>query len=319
MEQVCRVDWLEVRSRSKLAEMMSRANELFDPGGLDISVGPRGTLMLGPMAIGWVTSSDFDTRGWNRLCINGAACERIRNWTALDALASTLEAEISRLDLALTTWQGEITNEVVIKAHADGQFRSRGRNPQLARYVSSDPKAGSSCLVGRRGGHKYFRGYDKGLQVARGKPHLTSIAGFPVAGIYRCEVEFRAQGGVKIPWNSVSERDRYLAGAYPFFQHRLDVVGRSMPTERFMAAASIEEALERLRAQYGSTLFTARAYYGDERLVWAKIIGDRHSRPLVRAGVLLPAVGHNAIAVGPPSPPDAMRQPEGNASPCSSK
>jgi hypothetical protein len=46
--------------------------------------------------------------------------------------------------------------------------------------------------------------------------------------------------------------------------------------------------LEIIRAQYGSTLFTALvAHHGDIGAVWEKIIGTKHNQRLLEEGVLL--------------------------------
>lgn len=47
-------------------------------------------------------------------------------------------------------------------------------------------------------------------------------------------------------------------------------------------------ALEQVRTQYGSTLFTALvAHHGDLGKVMSKIMGNKHNRRLVEAGVLM--------------------------------
>jgi hypothetical protein len=49
----------------------------------------------------------------------------------------------------------------------------------------------------------------------------------------------------------------------------------------------LQAALENIRHQYGSTLFTAlAAYQGDVGAVWDKIIGRKHNDALVDLGVL---------------------------------
>ena len=54
------------------------------------------------------------------------------------------------------------------------------------------------------------------------------------------------------------------------------------------AQADLALALENVRIQYGSSLYTAlMAYGGDIFAVWEKIVGDKHNQQLIEAGVLL--------------------------------
>ena len=47
-------------------------------------------------------------------------------------------------------------------------------------------------------------------------------------------------------------------------------------------------ALANCRTQYGDTLYTAlRAYGGDIGAVWDKVVGVKHNKSLIEAGVLL--------------------------------
>jgi hypothetical protein len=51
---------------------------------------------------------------------------------------------------------------------------------------------------------------------------------------------------------------------------------------------TLSAALDQVRRQFGSTLFTAlHAHQGDMTAVWDLIVGDKHNERLVEAGVLL--------------------------------
>ena len=50
----------------------------------------------------------------------------------------------------------------------------------------------------------------------------------------------------------------------------------------------LSQQLENIRRQYGTTLYTAMmAYEGDISAVWDKIVGNRHNKRLLDAGVML--------------------------------
>ena len=57
---------------------------------------------------------------------------------------------------------------------------------------------------------------------------------------------------------------------------------------RLAPRLTLERALEHIREQYGSTLFTAlTVHQGDIGGVWSKIVGRVHNEGLLRAGALL--------------------------------
>jgi phage replication initiation protein len=247
------------------------------------------------MPLGRMDYGGESQRGWVRVDLTGKGCEWVTQWDEIEGVEALPGAELRRLDLALTTWDGEVTHEQVVQAHTAGRFITRGRPPVLCQITSSDPRAGRTCYVGKREhSDKFMRCYEKGFELAakyasRVPGELTSIDGKRVEDIYRCEVEFKASGTV-IPWEVIERRDQYFAGAYPFCADVLPNVEADILMRRPQREPQIDlaAALDNLKIQFGPTLFTAlRAYHGDMTTVWDKIIGDHHSQSLVEAGVLL--------------------------------
>lgn len=230
-------------------------------------------------------------KGWVRVDIPGKGCQ----WMQPDEIGSVEElpdAQIRRLDIALTTWNGEVTHDMVVAAHEAGRFTTR-RPPNLQQILNSD--GGRTCNIGtREKSDKFMRCYEKGFEMVSkmggnlpGK--VTHIEGSRVEDIYRAEVELKAVS-TDIPWDVVERRDQYFAGAYPFCADVLpgiepDILKRRPERE---AQTSLSAALENCRVQFGPTLFTAlHAYHGDMTTVWEKIIGYGHNQALIEAGVLL--------------------------------
>jgi phage replication initiation protein len=252
------------------------------------------TINVGDMPLGRMDYGGDSQRGWVRVDLTGKGCEWVQQWDELDGLERLPGAELRRLDIALTTWDGEITHEQVVEAHTVGRFTIR-RPPALRQITSSDPRAGRTCEIGtREKSDKFMRCYEKGFELAakyaaRMPGMITHIDGKKVEDIYRCEVEFKATGA-DIPWEVVERRDQYFAGAYPFCADVLPNVEADILMRRPQRAPQTElaAALENCRIQFGPTLFTAlAAYQGDMTAVWDKIIGGHHSQVLVEAGVLL--------------------------------
>lgn len=298
------VDWLRFRSQAEPRDILQSLKPMFgnDAQYLHLKHLDRGILgfqqaaqiCLADMPLGRMDYGGDSQKGWVRADISGKGCEWVKDWDAAASIEQLPSSQIRRLDIALTTWKGEVTHESVVRAHTKGRFTTRGRPPTLQQVTSSDPRAGRTCYVGKRElSDKFMRCYEKGFEMVskmRGLPgECTHLDGFKVEDIYRCEVELKASS-TDIPWEVIERRDQYFAGAYPFCADILpdieaDILQRRPEREPQLDLAT---ALENCRIQYGATLFTAlMAYGGDITAVWDKIIGDHHNQPLLESGVLL--------------------------------
>lgn len=296
------VDWLRFRTQAEVREGLEALRGMFGMAGpwLNLEALERGkdgfrqacSLRLADQVIGRVDFGGESQRGWVRWNLPGSACENVADWDALADIEALPAAQLRRADLALTTWKREVTHEQVVEAHAAGRFVCGGRPPALKQILSSDPMAGRTCYVGKREASKFFRGYEKGLEVlgkfgaALGDPPM--LEGFPVQDIYRCEVELKAVD-VDIPWETIERRDQYFAGCYPFLADLLPGVEADILLRRpeRLPQLELKQALANVRTQYGATIFTALcAYQGDLGKVWDQICGQEHNKALLEAGVL---------------------------------
>lgn len=308
------VDWLRFRTQSDVLPGLEALRGLYGDLGPFLELKHLGkgkdgfqqaaAVLLTGMVIGRVDFGGDSQRGWVRWNITGIGCQWVKDWDAIDALEGLKASEAKRLDLALTTWRGEVSHSTVEKAHAAGRFVCGGRPPNMRRILNSDPRAGSTCEVGsRKQSDKFFRGYEKGLEMLTKLPKamadtITHLEGFPVEDIYRSEVEFKAES-TPIPWEVIGRRDEYFAGAYPFCADILpgvdaDILQRRPERE---PQTQLRAALGNLQQMWGSTLFTALvAAEGDIGAVWAQIVGKGHNKALVAAGAL--AVPHPWLTDG---------------------
>lgn len=297
------VDWLRFRAQAEPWDIIKAMRPMFGELGSSIKLTPldRGMLgfqqasniSLGDMLLGRMDYGGDSQKGWVRVDLSGKGCEWVTDWEQVGAVEELATAQIRRLDIALTTWEGQVTHEQVVQAHKLGRFTVR-RPPALQQIISSDPRAGRTCYIGKREqSDKFMRCYEKGFEMAgkakRLPGELTHIDGFNVKDIYRCEVELKAVSS-DIPWAVIERRDEYFAGAYPFCADVLpgvepDILQRRPERE---PQTDLAIALENCRIQFGPTIYTAlMAYNGDMTAVWDKIIGDHHSQALLEAGVLL--------------------------------
>ena len=299
------VDWLRFRVQAEPRDVLEAMRPMFGEQGQWLNFKPLARGMLGfqqaleirlaQVPIGRMDYGGDSQRGWVRVDLNGKGCEWVEDWEQVGALEELPSSQVRRLDLALTTWKGEMGHANVVQAHADGRFITRGRPPNLRQIISSDPRAGRTCYIGEREkSDKFMRCYEKGYEIcgkleSRFGMTFSKIDGFNVEDIYRCEVELKAVSSV-IPWDVVDRRDQYFAGAYPFCADILPGIEADILQRRPARQPQIDlnAALANLKIQFGPTLYTAlHAYGGDMTAVWDKVVGDHHSLPLVEAGVLL--------------------------------
>lgn len=298
------IDWLRFRAQVEPREALEALRPLFGTLGADMRLKPLQRGMLGfqqgaqivveDLVLGRMDYGGVAQRGWIRVDLPGTGCEWVTAWQELDQVEDLTSAQLRRVDVALTTWCGEISHERVVEAHQAGRFTLQ-RPPVLQTIESTDPYAGRTCYIGRREkSDKFMRCYEKGWQMVRQLPpslrsNVTSIEGHAPKDIYRCEVEFKAATR-EIPWEIVERRDQFFAGAYPFCSDVLPGVEADLFARRRerTAQTDLAVALENARIQFGPTLFTAlAAYRGDILAVWDKVVGREHNQALLEAGVLL--------------------------------
>ena len=297
------IDWLRFRTQAEPKDVFNSLKPMFPTHAKFFNLKHQNRGLLGFQQAALICADDFvigrmdfggnSQKGWVRVDIPSKGCQ----WMNLEDLSPIQElpsSQIRRLDIALTTWNGEVGHDRVVQAHTDGRFTTR-RPPKLQQIISSDPRAGRTCNIGiREQSDKFMRCYEKGFELlAKLGGNLseirTHIEGSRVEDIYRCEVEFKASS-TDIPWDVINRRDQFFAGAYPFCADILPNVDVDSLKRRpaLESQISLAAALENARVQFGPTLFTAlHAYGGDMTTVWDKVIGNHHSQPLLEAGVLL--------------------------------
>ena len=250
-------------------------------------------IVIADMPIARLDFGGDSQRGWVRTELTGKGCEWAQDWDAVEEVERLPQAQIRRLDIALTTWDGEVTHERVVKAHGDGRFKTGGRPPELQQITSSNDRAGRTCYVGKRTSDKFFRAYEKGFEMAgkmgRGLT-ITAIDGHPVEDIYRCELELKADS-TEIDWGVIERRDQYFAGAYPFCAEVLPGIEADILMRRKERAPqmTLAGALATVKLQAGPTLRTALEAYGDYFRLMREVVAEEghHNQALIEAGVLL--------------------------------
>lgn len=294
------IDWLTFRTQAEPIQALQGLKPMFGTIGqhLQLKGLERGAMgfqqaanvMLADMPVARMDYGGESQRGWSRVTISGKGCGWVQDWSAMQSVEELPAAELRRLDIALTTWSGEVGHDMIVDAHTRGRFGTGGRHPDLQQITNSNPIAGKTCYVGKRTSDRFLRAYEKGFEMnAKAGGNLTHIDGYRIEDIYRTEIELKASNTL-LPWSLIERRDEYFAGSYPFCAELLpgvdaDVLQRRPERE---PQTDLAVALENIRIQYGPTIFTAlHAYNGEMTTVWDKIIGKEHNQNLLEAGVLL--------------------------------
>jgi phage replication initiation protein len=311
-----KIDWYGFRTQVEIPKAIEALGKVFGLSGHKVAVNPRRTgwkgytqaadICLGDMHVGLMAFGGEHQKGWVSVNISGRGCDWVSDWEQAESNCSELPAyETRRVDIALDTYKQEVTHEKVLDAHRAGLFKTGGKPPKLSQILPEDPQDGRTIYIGDRTQGKFLRAYEKGFEMVKGlrKKHNVEISfvdDVPIADIYRLELELKPKNG-PLPEDLIQRRDQYFSGAYPYLQNVIEVEPEVFSQSRERGPQrDLEAALEHIRYQFGSTLFTALAcHHGDVGAVWDKIVGYRHNQRLLQAGVLL--VDHDSCVAGRPS------------------
>ena len=161
------VDWFRFRAKAEPREILEALRPAYGHIGEHLSIKSleRGilgfqracTINVGDMPLGRMDFGGESQRDWVRVDIGGKGCEWMNDWSEIHRVEALESAQLRRLDIALTTWEGQITHDMVVQAHTAGRFTIR-RPPELRQITSSDPRAGRTCYIGKR-----EAGIDRGI------------------------------------------------------------------------------------------------------------------------------------------------------------
>ena len=169
------IDWLRFRSKTTPEDILYALRPMYGEAGNSLKLKQLDKGVMGfqnaaqisieDMPIGRIDYGGESQRGWARTDLTGKACEWIQDWDAVAEVEDLPSSQIRRLDIALTTWNGEVTHDRVVEAHNLGRF-TICRPPTLTQVTSSDTRAGKTCYIGKREkSDKFMRCYEKGFEM----------------------------------------------------------------------------------------------------------------------------------------------------------
>lgn len=309
------IDWLAFRTKTNPFQILEALRPCFGTVGelLVLNTGLKGkdgwlrgaSIEIPDHQLGRIDYDGDSQKGWVRVNITGDGCGWVQDWSAVEALQSVLvDADIKRLDIAFTTYNGEVTDSMVSEAFEAGKFTNGGRPPAMRSVISSDPCAGRTRYIGKRENHKFLRCYEKGWQLMKDLPDFAEFLRKPgvsivmdgvgacnIQDVYRVELELKDVDKY-IPWTAISRRDEVFAGSYPFCAALLPDaphwVMQELPS--FKPRAALMAALSNAFRSYGGTWKAAHLAFGGDDEALLKIgklmLAQEPSRRLVDSGVL---------------------------------
>ena len=310
------IDWFAFRTKSNPFDVLKALRSCFGTVGelLELRTGLKGKdgwihgaeIAIPDHVLGRIDYGGDSQKGWVRVNITGEGCGWVQDWDAAERLPVVLvEAEIKRLDIALTTFKGEVSDALVAEAYEAGKFTCGGRPPAMRSIINSDPTAGRTRYIGKRENHKFLRCYEKGWELFRCLPEnfeflkknpdfLVEFDHYGMANpkdVYRVELELKDVDKY-IPFTAIGRRDEVFAGAYPFCAELLPSAAHWVMQElpSFKPKAGLLKSLENAFLSYGGIIKAAHlAYGGDDAALLAvakMVMADEPSRRLVDSGVL---------------------------------
>lgn len=191
------------------------------------------------------------------ISLTGKACleiEKSHDWDEVARVISVFfNHKLSRVDLKLDFFFNEVSHNFLKQAYQDGKFKL----PKARTNPKIDPREpvrgdgtpdGWTLYIGDRKGGKFFRGYEKGMEVFKKLPELAqknfndafyngSIfvgedhnppEGATLKDWYRMEIEYKAIDRT-LPLEMLINRDSYFAGSYPICEEVLKVASPLRP------------------------------------------------------------------------------------------
>jgi phage replication initiation protein len=263
-----------------------------------------GTIFLNGQQIGLVGHGS--KHGRTMISLSGTAFKGFTGYWMLYRSLKLVDARLTRLDLALDFYNGEITYEQVKDAHAVGEFQlpKASKASTVGEICSSRDGVnyGRTFMVGSRKSSKMLRAYEKGLEIFAKMPdNYKELNTDPTALIWgspegapdgtiaenwlRVECEFK-NADVDLELGMILRRDKYFAGAYPFCARVLGLAGVRPKALKDEAQIELHKMILAARNSYGNLFFTLRELGFTSEDILSFICGFKHNEKLAKAGII---------------------------------
>jgi DNA relaxase NicK len=316
--QKCKIDYLSFTSTVSMAHIRTMIS-VFTP---DVEFVDQGRGWMGFPQSQQIQSfgENIGLVAWgakehdrNYVSFSGAGCKRWSDYR-LELVVEVLricEARITRVDLALDFYRGEVTYDDCEAALAAGEFQMKagGRRPAVDRHSTEGAygNAGRTLYVGSPRSSKRICMYEKGLeQFGKLPAHWLENQTPESVASYRLDGSVGIAGDVSVldwlraevrysnddkdldanDYAIIRERDAFFAGAYPFCARVMGLAdGVRPPTLLSEVETDVEKMKLNLKNSYGGLVHSLRSMgYTDAQIVDAVDSGS-HCKRLVKNGL----------------------------------
>lgn len=180
--------------------------------------------------------------------INGSGCSLINDWRKPKRFVESVNAAITRIDVAVDALHGEFTLDTAQDWYENKGFNAGGRNPlySVAGDWLTPTGAGRTFYVGKRQNGKYCRIYEKGKQLGNRESTWT-----------RFEVEIHNTDR-EIPYDILANPSEYFSGAYPCCEGLVEHGSQRIKTLRAEHEISLEHLVTYMKVAYGKLIHVLR-------------------------------------------------------------
>lgn len=193
--------------------------------------------------IGSIALGGESQKGRWLLQLTGKGCGLITDWGSLSEMLESIDATITRVDLAMDFLDGEYSVDDAMDMLEQGLFTSNGRTPSSMQmgdwYCQKD---GRTLYVGKGKNGKMLRVYEKGKQLKSVNSKWT-----------RYEVQLGNRDRV-IPFDVLTSPAKYFVGSYPALEALVHEAAASIPTHQAEAKSDLGHLLHHLSRCYGKAL-----------------------------------------------------------------
>ena len=259
------------------------------------------------------------SHGRNYVSLDGTACKTLTDELVEvfhEALSiPSLEVLLSRVDLALDFYRGELTWDHAYRAYNLGHFKRprANKSPEMQeiKTVKDGRNLGRTMYVGKRDGHVFVRVYEKGLEVFASLPEDLRLASevremdkeaavpederstFQADSWVRLEVEYKKDGkDLLLPLEMMLKRDHYFAGANPYFEKALDrsdLAGVRPGYLKTDVQVDLAVMLKNAKRSYGSLVQSLTDLGLTPYEIVQELTNGKQNARLVKAGVMASA------------------------------
>ena len=275
--EVAHIDWLAFSftpaegERDSILQLCAQLKQLFGLPCISATCKGRGwngyttrhDLVDGQdIPLGLIASGGERQRGTIHVELYAHACALVNDWQAFAVWGESLQAKITRADLAHDDLEGQtFTMQKMADWYQQGEFNCGGRQPShtlAGDWLVDGSPSGRTLYIGKRENGKMLRIYEKGKQL-----------GDTTSPWVRVELELRGKNRI-IPWESITKPGNYLAGSFHCLNF-LSVVQEKIRTIAKAATISYVCAVKHARLMVGKLVNVMMTVAGGDAF---QVIGE---------------------------------------------